>query len=69
MFTQSRQFIGLAGQEVLAISFSGNKSAGQKLGVPEMLRGLSSTVIVSRVVIANHSAYADIACQAEHVRW
>jgi hypothetical protein len=42
---------------------------GQKLGAPEMLVGLSGTVIVSRVVIENYSAYADVACQAEHVRW
>lgn len=34
-----------------------------------MLLGLAEIVVVSRVVIENHSAYADVACQAEHVRW
>jgi hypothetical protein len=48
---------------------SGNASVGQILGAPEMLVGLAGNVVVSRVVIENYSAYADIACQAEHVRW
>lgn len=61
--------MGLAGHEVLAFWSSGNADVGQKLGAPEMLVGLSGTVAVSRVVIQNHSAYADVACQAEHVRW
>jgi hypothetical protein len=63
------QFIGLAGHEVLVFWSSGNANVGQLLGAPEMLVGLYGTVVVSRVVIENHSAYADIACQAEHVRW
>ena len=60
--------MGLAGHEVLAFWSSGDTKLGQKLGAPDMLIGLSGTVIVSRVVIENHSAYADVACQAEHVR-
>ena len=64
-----RQFGGLAGQEALAFFSSENTTVGKRLGA-EMLLGLPGAVIVSRVVIENHSAYADIACgQAEHVRW
>lgn len=61
--------MGLAGHDVLVFWSSGNVRVGQILGAPEMLVGLSRTVVVSRVVIENYSVYADIACQAEHVRW
>lgn len=63
------QFVGLAGNHVLAFYSSANMTIGGQLGAPEMLLGLAETIIVSRVVIQNHSAYADVAVKAEHIRW
>jgi hypothetical protein len=63
------KFVAMAGVEVLAFCSSQNVILGQWLRMPSVLLGLPATVIVSRVVIANYSAYADAAVKADNVRW
>jgi hypothetical protein len=59
----------MAGAEVLAFCSAENQSFGQRLNVPPALLGLSGSVLVSLVVIEDHSAYADAAVQVDAVRW
>lgn len=63
------QFVAMAGVEVLAFCSSQHTLMSQKLNVPPMLLGLPNTVLVSRVVIEDYSAYADAAIHADSVRW
>jgi hypothetical protein len=59
----------MASSEVLACCSSTNEDYTKKLALPTALRGLSETVVVSHVKVANYSAFADAAAQAESVRW
>lgn len=63
------QFVCLSGEHVLAFWSSSNADVGKKLGAPESLVGLAAIVVVSLVNIVDLSGYADVACNAEHVRW
>jgi len=58
----------MAGVEVLAFCSSQNMLM-KKLDVNSMLLGLPNTVLVSRVVIEDYSAYADAALRADNIRW
>jgi len=62
-------FVVMASSEVLACCSSTNEDYTKKLALPTVLRGLSETVVVSHVKVANYSAFADAAAQAESVRW
>ena len=59
----------MASSEVLACCSSKNEDYTKKLALATALRGLSETVVVSHVKVANYSAFADAAAQAESVRW
>jgi hypothetical protein len=59
----------MAGSEVLAFLSSENAFMGKRLQIPSNLLGLSGNVVVTHVVIEDHSAYGDAAVQAETVRW
>jgi len=62
-------FVAMAGPNIMAIISSENLALGEKLGIPAALRGLVSEIVVSAVVIENHSAYADAALLADDHRW
>jgi len=62
-------FIVMASSGLLACCSSTNEDYTKKLELSTALRGLSGTVVVSHVKVANHSAFADAAAQAENVRW
>jgi hypothetical protein len=59
----------MASSEVLACCSSTNEDYTKKLTLATALRGLSGTVVVSHVKVANYSAFADAAAQGENVRW
>lgn len=59
----------MASSEILACCSSTNEDYTEKLALASTLRGLSGTVVVSHVKVANYSAFADAAAQAETVRW
>jgi hypothetical protein len=59
----------MASSEVLACCSSTNEDYAKKLTLATALRGLSGTVVVSHVKVANYSAFADAAAQGENVRW
>ena len=47
---------------------SGNRTAGEKLGITTYMLGLSQTILVAQVSIENSSAYADYAMEAEDLK-
>jgi hypothetical protein len=59
----------MAGAYTIAIVSSETQEVCEKLGVPAVLRGLVSEVVVSAVVIEDHSAYAEAALLADDSRW
>jgi uncharacterized protein YbjT (DUF2867 family) len=59
----------MASSELLACCSSTNEDYTKKLALAAALRGLSGTVVVSHIKVANYSAFADAAEQAESVRW
>ena len=59
----------MAGAEVLAFCSSENSLIAQRLNMPSALVGVPGNILVSRVVIENHSAYADAVVQADAVDW
>jgi hypothetical protein len=59
----------MAGAEVLAFCSSANSLVAQRLNMPSTLVGVHGDVLVSRVVIENHSAYADAVVQADADDW
>jgi len=59
----------MASSEVLACCSSTNDDYTKRLALAAALRGLSETVVVSHVKVADYSAFADAAAQAENVRW
>src|SRR6266576_2552307 len=59
----------MASSGLLACCSSTNEDYTNQLALSAALRGLSGTVVVSHVKVANHSAFADAAAQAENVRW
>ena len=67
--TDSPQFVVMASSEVLACCSSTNEDYAERLALTTALRGLTETVVVSHVKVANYSAFADAAAQAETVRW
>jgi len=63
-------FITMAGETILTIVSSQNQEVCEKLGIPEALRGLSSEIVMSAVVIEDISAYGDAASNlADNSRW
>ncbi|KAF8478593.1 hypothetical protein DFH94DRAFT_750912 [Russula ochroleuca] len=62
-------FVVMASSELLACCSSTNEDYTKKLALAAALRGLSGTVVVSHIKVANYSAFADAAEQAESVRW
>jgi len=62
-------FVVMASSGLLACCSSTNEDYTKQLALSAALRGLSGTVVVSLVKVANHSAFADAAAQAENVRW
>ncbi|KAI0256791.1 hypothetical protein BJV78DRAFT_1166968 [Lactifluus subvellereus] len=62
-------FVVMASSEVLACCSSTNRGYTKKLALATSLQGLSGTVVVSHVKVANFSAFADAAAQAENIRW
>jgi hypothetical protein len=63
------QFVAVAGMDVLAFCSSNNPSIYQRLNMPPSLLGQQGEVLVSRVIIENHSAYADAAVNADSREW
>jgi uncharacterized protein YbjT (DUF2867 family) len=59
----------MTSSELLACCSSTNEDYTKKLALATALRGLSGTVVVSHVKVADYSAFADAAAQAESVRW
>lgn len=59
----------MAGVEVLAFCSSDSAPIAQRLNFPSALLGLPGSVLVSRVIIENYSAYAEAALQADGMRW
>lgn len=59
----------MAGVELLVFCSSGNTFLTQRLNIAPALLSPPGGVLVSRVVIENHSAYADAAIRADSVRW
>lgn len=59
----------MASSELLVCCSSTNEEYTKKLALATVLRGLSGTVVVSHVKVANYSAFADAAERAESVRW
>ncbi|TFY72685.1 hypothetical protein EVG20_g353 [Dentipellis fragilis] len=62
-------FIFVVGPETLACCASTNKALCEKLRIAPAIQGLSGTVMVSHVQLADHCAFADAAMQAEPIRW
>jgi len=62
-------FVAVAGMDVLAFCSSNNPSIYQRLNMPPSLLGQQGEVLVSRVIIENHSAYADAAVNADSREW
>ena len=59
----------MSGPSVLAFFSSENSLVSQRLNVPRNLSGISRSILVSHVIIENHSAYADTAIHAETTVW
>jgi hypothetical protein len=59
----------MAGPNTIAIVSSENLDVCEKLSIPAVLRGLVLEVVISAVVIENHSAYAEAAVSADDHRW
>lgn len=58
----------MAGVDLLA--FCSNRALiAQRLNLPEDLFVLSDSVVVSRVVVEDYSAYADAVEKADETRW
>jgi len=62
-------FVVMASSDILACCSSTNEDYTKRLALAAALRGLSETVVVSHVKVANYSAFADAAAQAENVCW
>ncbi|KAF8892514.1 hypothetical protein BD779DRAFT_1509427 [Infundibulicybe gibba] len=62
-------FVAMLGVEVLTFCSSDNLPLAQRLNLPSTLLGIPGSVIASRVVIENYSAYANAALQADSIRW
>ncbi len=67
--TSSGQFVVMANSEVLACCSSTNEDHTKRLALISSLEGLTETVVVSHVKVANYSAFADAAALAENVCW
>jgi hypothetical protein len=65
----SHQFVAMAGTDVLAFCSSGNLLIAQRLNVPSMLLSVPGDMLVSRVVIENHSAYTDAVLRDNNDSW
>jgi hypothetical protein len=65
----SLQFVAMAGTDVLAFCSSGNLLIAQRLNVPSMLLSVPGDMLVSRVVIENHSAYTDAVLRVNNDNW
>lgn len=59
----------MAGMDILVFCSSQNTVIGPLLAFPPVLVGLGETILVSRVVIEDYSAFADAAEHADNVRW
>lgn len=59
----------MANSGLLACCSSTNEDYTKQLELSAALRGLSGTVVVSLVKVADHSAFADAAARAENVCW
>ncbi|KAA1471087.1 hypothetical protein DENSPDRAFT_837013 [Dentipellis sp. KUC8613] len=62
-------FIFMVGSVTLACCAATNKALCERLRIAPAIQGLSGTVIVSHVQLADHCAFADAAMQAEPIRW
>jgi hypothetical protein len=63
------QFVAIAGMDVLAFCSSDNVLISQRLNISPSLLGQPGEVLVSQVIIENHSAYADAAVNADGREW
>jgi hypothetical protein len=66
---KASQFVAVAGMDVLAFCSSDNALISQRLNISPSLLGQPGEVLVSRVIIENHSAYADAAVNADSREW
>ncbi|CCM04595.1 uncharacterized protein FIBRA_06777 [Fibroporia radiculosa] len=62
-------FVEMVDLELLAMCSSENLALAERLVVPEKHRGLADTLVVVRVAIENHSAYANAVMHADDIRW
>lgn len=63
------QFVAIAGMDVLAFCSSDNIFISQRLNISPSILGHAGEVLVSQIIIENHSAYADAAVNADGREW
>lgn len=62
------QFVEQVGFELLAMCAADNTDLSRRLNIPEALKGLVETVVVTRVDIQDYSMYTDAVFNAEQSR-
>ncbi|EAU88631.2 hypothetical protein CC1G_12023 [Coprinopsis cinerea okayama7 len=67
--SQNELFIAPSGTQLYAFCSSSNSLVCQRLNIPASLQTSPNQVVVTKIVIENYSAYADVAYRADPSTW